>query len=456
MLPPIREDEAGLCLSAEQQFVARVVDNGDSIFFSGPAGCGKSELLRYLVAKQSKRYPNAVFVTAPTGISAVAIGGCTLHSFAGVGIGDLPVADLVRTIKKNKETLARWLVARVLFVDEVSMLERTFFEKLEEVARLVRKKPFAAFGGIQVVLCGDFFQLPPVSAEQDRFCFQSPVWNKVVWASFLLSTVFRQEKPEQVRYLNALREGVVVDGLRALLAERAVDDFAEYEDDEPHDASRVKPITLFTTNADVDALNERKLRRVLADNPGLECHRYEASDCIRLPLQADKLRAQLDKLVVPKRLSLCVGAQVMLLRNYPELDLSNGSMGVVTAIPATGKAHPVVLFESGTSMQVSEVSFDIKEGLRTVASRTALPLRLAYAITIHKSQGMTIDKLRVDLSRVFEAGMVYVALSRARDLSQVDVMGFDPSRVVADEHVKAFYAKIADAKMVRGGYYETM
>lgn len=399
-------------LNTQQRAVLDAVLAGRSVFYTGCAGTGKSFLLRAIVRALPRR---TTWVTAMTGVAALQIGGSTLHSRAGIGLARRAADDLVRFMKR--QTRAAWRDCVVLIIDEVSMLSRALFEKLDAIGRAVRSDA-RPFGGIQLVLCGDFHQLPPVGAGADgEFCFESPMWDAAVPHRYELTEVFRQRDAAFVALLAEVRSGVLSPDAVARLAAL----------DRPLPDGAVEPTRLFPTNGRVDDLNERALGRL----DGETCV-YNALDYAR----TEEARALLGACIAPPSLALKVGAQVMLVRNLDETHV-NGSRGVVVRFHPTS-SMPVVRFLRGDELMMEPQVWEVEgDDGAVVASRTQVPLRLAWAVTIHKSQGLTIDWLDVDLEGTFACGQAYVALSRARSLEGLRVRGFHPACVRTHPSVRA-------------------
>ena len=291
-----------------------------SVFFTGNAGTGKSFLLRAIVQELHRRHSSGVFVTASTGIAAANVGGRTIHSFAGIGLGEDDAATMVRTLKPNAR--ARWRQAQVLVIDEISMLCGVLLDKLDSVGRAVRGQPDKPFGGIQVVLVGDFFQLPPVRLGQDpnvRFCFTARCWNEVVAETFVLSRVYRQRDAQFLAMLDEVRHGTVgpaSERILQLVYQQTVNPPAASTDDDG-----IKPTVLYATNRHVDAQNERELRKLAGD-----AKTFRATD----KGEANARHHLEQNCLAPTVLELKVGAQVMLLKNlHVEDGLTNGTRGVV-------------------------------------------------------------------------------------------------------------------------------
>lgn len=286
----------------QRRVMEAVTERGASVFFTGNAGTGKSYLLRAVVEELNRIHRRSgVFVTASTGIAAANVGGTTLHSFAGIGLGEDDAATMARTLKAKARR--RWCDAKVLVIDEISMLDGRLLDKLDSLARNVRNRPAEPFGGIQLILVGDFFQLPPVRLGQDpdvRFCFATRCWEEVVQETFVLRHVYRQRDTGFLAMLDEVRHGTVGPASQALLekahTQAASRNPKDWNDDE------IKPTRLFSTNRDVDALNERELSQLSG-----KCHKYEARD----QGQGSALRHLQQNCLAPAVLQLKVGAQVV-------------------------------------------------------------------------------------------------------------------------------------------------
>ncbi|WVW80758.1 hypothetical protein I302_102744 [Kwoniella bestiolae CBS 10118] len=469
-----------VALSAEQQKVMQlVVSEGQNIFFTGSAGTGKSVLLRELITNLRKKFasaPDAVAITASTGIAACNIGGVTLHSYGGVGLAIEKPEILVGKLRKNKKAAARWQRTKVLIIDEVSMVEGQMFDKFCKVAQMIRKNP-KPWGGIQIVVTGDFFQLPPVTKgnTMPKFCFEADMWQETIHMSVNLSKVFRQKDPRFIDMLNEMRFGKLTP--QSIQAFRGLSREVRYDD-------AIEPTELFPRREDVDRANQTRLNQLNTDG-----YSYASTDGGHLtdPIQREKL---LSNFMAAKFLELKVDAQVMLIKNMDET-LVNGSMGRVVGFchkpfyfsDSTGKWAPDADLEdvdeeerfkrlklrsayddkaaSGLVKPSPVVRFNVPGGTRDLlvepdnfkvelpsgeiqASRSQLPLILAWAMSIHKSQGQTLDRVKVDLGKVFEKGQAYVALSRATSLEGLQVLGFNPDKVMAHRKVAQWSSQLKD------------
>ncbi|CAK9787080.1 unnamed protein product [Cutaneotrichosporon oleaginosum] len=463
-----------LVLSTEQQEVLKmVVDQGRNIFFTGSAGAGKSVLLREIIKSLHFKYaksPDAVAVTASTGIAACNIGGTTLHSFGGVGLATEEPATLAQKLKRNKKAAARWVRTKALIIDEISMVDADLFDKFNRVGQIMRKRPGVPFGGIQLICTGDFFQLPPVTKNgEPRFCFEATTWSESIHKQVNLSKVFRQKDERFVNMLNEMRFG--------RLTSESIETFRKLDRPIPC-PDGIVPTELFPRREDVDRSNMTRLKNLTTDG-----HRYIAQDggTIQDPQQREKMLANF---MAPPSLELKVDAQVMLIKNIDET-LVNGSMGRVLGfchktefvtdanglwrekgledddasgeglddrlkekllskmrlpIKSTAQPLPVVRFSIPNGgvrdlfVEYDQFKTELPNG-EVQVSRTQLPLILAWAMSIHKAQGQTLERVKVDLTKVFEKGQAYVALSRATSLEGLQVKGFRADKVMAHRKV---------------------
>lgn len=404
-------------LTEEQNRILNAVLSGKNVFFTGSAGTGKSFLLKKII---SALPPDMTMATASTGVAACHIGGITLHQFAGIGLGTGTMERCFQLASRASVTSV-WRKTKHLVIDEISMVDGDFFDKIEAVARHVRRteKPF---GGIQLILCGDFFQLPPVSKNNDRakFCFQSEVWQKCVHFNFELQTVHRQKDAAFVKILNSIRIGRVTDDIAEALKGTAKQKI---------ESNGVLATRLCSHVKEADEINDFQLNELKG-----EIKTYTALD------SDSSMTYTLDQqLPVPGRLILKIGAQVMLLKNINlNSGLVNGARGVVVEFK---NDVPMVQLRSGTRYEAKMEKWTIKTISGALVHRKQIPLKLAWAFSIHKSQGLTLDCIEMCLSRVFDAGQSYVALSRAQSLQSLRILDFDSQQVWANTSVLQFYKK---------------
>ncbi|XP_022056365.2 ATP-dependent DNA helicase PIF1 [Acanthochromis polyacanthus] len=414
-------------LNKEQAAVLSAVLSGKNVFFTGSAGTGKSFLLKRIIGSLP---PKSTFATASTGVAACHIGGTTLHSFAGIGSGSAPLEQCIE-LAQRPGVLQHWTSCRHLIIDEVSMVEAHFFDKLESVARSVRRST-EPFGGIQLIVCGDFLQLPPVSKGKEKasFCFQARSWRKVIQVNMELTEVRRQTDQSFISLLQAVRVGRVTEEVTAKLMKSSY-----------HHIERdgILATRLCTHKDDVELTNENKLQQL----PG-PVKVFEALDSDPVLVKTIDAHSPVSRLI-----QLKVGAQVMLTKNLDVArGLVNGARGVVVAFESGKNGLPRVRFLCGVTEVLKQERWVFKSGGGIYLSRQQLPLKLAWAISIHKSQGMTLDCVEISLARVFESGQAYVALSRARSLEGLRVMDFDPSVVRADPDVLVFYRRLRKERLL--------
>jgi ATP-dependent exoDNAse (exonuclease V) alpha subunit len=388
-----------------------ILKTGANVFLTGPAGSGKTHVLReYLRVLSQHEIP--VGITASTGIAATHMGGVTIHSWSGIGVYDSLSSQDLEEIAKKAFIKNKIEAAKVLIIDEISMLHHYQLDMVDQVTRAIRKNDMP-FGGLQVVVCGDFFQLPPVSRFGEResfFAYHSQAWKEARFNICYLEEQHRQIDKEFTGILNAIRAQTVSEEMMRALWSR-ID--IEGRDD-------IKPTRLHSHNADVDAENDRELEAI----PG-RIHEYKMTSHGNKKLVEGLKKSCLS----PEILRLKVGAQVMFVKNNWEMGYANGTRGTVVECDHEGI---LVRTLDGREIEVPRETWHIDEGDKTLAEIEQYPLRLAWAITIHKSQGMSLDAAHIDLSRSFEKGMGYVALSRVRSLLGLTLAGLNDTALHID------------------------
>lgn len=427
-------------LTTEQALLVNaVIVQRKNVFFTGSGGTGKSFMIGHIKEQLHMLYGGlSVAITATTGRAAFNVGGVTLHSFAGIGLGAESKEVLADKVRRNKVARGRWMTTKVLIIDEVSMMSGALFDKVEYVARKVKQKD-VPFGGIQLILVGDLLQLPPVSTE-DRALrpFQASTWDSCVDVYIRLEKVFRQSDMEFVKALTCIRVGHVDDNVRSFI--KSVSREVKYEDG-------LEPVILYSTRSKADALNTTRLDAIDSDIVTY----YAVDETLRKSQLGSSL---LDQCPAPKVIDLKLNAQVMMVKNSGK-HLVNGTIGTVVGFvrhkeEAYGNKYsnvheriPVVRFTLANGrMYTQPIKREIWETTmpdgQVQCRRNQIPLILAWAITIHKSQSQTIQRLKVDLSGIFETGQVYTALSRAVSPESLEVVGFGENQVVADQEALAF------------------
>jgi ATP-dependent DNA helicase PIF1 len=438
-------------LTEEQRAVFHHLLRGENLFLTGGGGVGKSFLLSVIATELPawrKKWEGRVVnlqMCAMTGCAALLLGhrAKTLHSWSGIGLGKGTVRELFVKIRKNGRAMRNWLSVDMLIIDEVSMLTAELLDNLNALAKMLRKND-RPFGGIQLLLVGDFYQLPPIrkggaeGSGAPLYAFEAECWPEVVPTAYELTVILRQREEAFQRVLMEARRGELSAASCAVLKERW----------EGHNwrAGKIRPTLLFPRRAEVDTINEANFRSLLGRKETYEAKLVlQGKAPIGFDMQGEAfLRAvqQFDSdAPYVTELDLVEEAQVMLIANIePEAGLVNGSRGVIIGFcPATG--NPIVEFMNGRREVIGRHAWPIEE--YHFVSRTQIPLRLAYAFTIHKSQGSSVDCALVDIgSGNFEFGQAYVALSRVRSLEALYIYDFEPRAFRAHPRVKAFYQEM--------------
>ena len=387
----------------DQELALAILLSGRSALLTGAAGTGKTHLLNNFIIQARKR-GKKVSVTATTGLAATHLGGNTIHSWSGIGVSDhLPNNFFERLSKTRRDVISK---TDVLIIDEISMLHDFRLDMIDRVLRTVREND-QPFGGIQLVMSGDFFQLPPVNRPNEQgggFVVYSDAWQELQPAVLYLERQYRQNDERLLEILTALRTGDVRRRhVEALLARTKI---------EPPDGDITE---LHTVNVDVDDINIQKL----AELPGEERSYQQTTTGSKI--YVENLQRSV---LAPENLVIKLGALVMAVKNSPQKLYANGSIGTVVDFePLT--EYPVVEFRDGRRVTMVPDVWELRDGERKRASISQVPLRLAWAITVHKSQGMTLDVAKIDLRKAFVEGMGYVALSRVRDLDNLYLYGIN-------------------------------
>lgn len=395
-----------------QEQALDILKTGANVFLTGEPGAGKTHVINQYIA-WLEAAGLTVAVTASTGIAATHISGMTIHSWSGVGIRDsLSPYDLDQ-ISSKENIVKRAKRAHVLIIDEISMLDGKILDMVDTILRTVRARS-EAFGGLQVVLVGDFFQLPPVTRQGDmmRYAFESSAWEKLRPLVCYITEQYRQEDELLLGLLGSIRRNQIEDDHYTLLQEQTT---IAYE--------HIEPTRLYTHNADVDAVNSAKLKEL----PGAG-KAYTMQGRGRKPL----IEGLMKNCISPERLVLKEDAMVMCTKNNFEAGYVNGTLARVVSFD---EGFPVIEMTDGTRITIKPVTWEIVEEKKIIASIEQLPLRLAWAITVHKSQGMSLDAAEIDLSKAFVYGQGYVALSRVRTLDGLKVLGMHPNALQVDPKV---------------------
>lgn len=401
-----------------------ILKTGANVFLTGEPGSGKTHTVNAYIA-WLRSHGIEPSITASTGIAATHVGGMTVHAWSGIGIADAMTPTLLDTIASKEHVARRLQKAKVLIIDEVSMLSANVLSMVDTVTREVRHEPDLAFGGMQVVLVGDFFQLPPVSRKEASFAFESPAWTKLNPLICYLSEQHRQEDAQFLDILSAIRSGEWDHTHVSLITGRETE-YDSIEEGVPQ---------LFTHNADVDRINAEQLAKL--SGPSKTFTMQGSGSGV---LAQSLMRGCLS----PESLVLKEGAIVMATKNNPAAGYANGTLGIITEFER-GTGYPMMETHDGRVIQIAPAEWAVEEGGKVRAKITQVPLKLAWAVTVHKSQGQSLDAAAMDLSRSFEYGQGYVALSRVRSLSGVHLLGWSENALMVHPRVAALDANLKTA-----------
>lgn len=417
-----------LTLTPSQQGFAKLFFEGRNLCLSGAAGVGKSYLINALFIFLQEQKVSAAR-TATTGVAAFNVGGQTIHSWAGLGLADEDAESIIEKVRKKSKVKERIKATTILFIDEVSMCKADLLDKLNLVMQAIRYS-IAPFGGVQIIASADFLQLAPIwkGDEHKAFAFDARSWKDATIQTFILKEVVRQSDNDFIHLLNAIRIG---DTSNLSLLKSRID--ATF----PQDG--IEPVRIFCKNVDVERVNKERLDQIpspvkifIAKDSGMPHH----IDAFNKNCPASE------------KLELKLGAQVMLLANLDtEAGFVNGSIGLVTAF---GPQGITVKFKHGTiiidhhvwEMKEQEVGMDHRIRYKVVASRTQIPLKCCWSVTTHKAQGSTLDRAIIDMNEAFSSGMVYVALSRVRDLESLSIVDFPTSAIQVNQQCLDFYKNL--------------
>ncbi len=397
-----------------QDRALEILKTGGNVFLTGEPGAGKTYVINQYIA-----YLEAcgvhVAVTASTGIAATHIGGMTIHAWSGVGARDQLSAYDVEAITTKEKIMRRVKKAQVLVIDEISMLDGKLVDMVNIICKTVRQST-EAFGGIQVIFVGDFFQLPPVTRQGDmmRYAFESRGWDDSRPLMCYLTDQYRQEDEMLLGLLQSIRKNDTEEEHFTLLSEQTE---IAYEG--------IEPTKLFTHNADVDNVNAGKLKSL----PG-KSRSFKMSGKGSKQMQAGLAKNCLS----PELLELKEEAMVMCTKNNFEMGYVNGTLGRVVEFDSED-GMPVIETTEGKRIKMEETNWSLAEDNKVLAEVTQIPLRLAWAITVHKSQGMSLDAAEIDLSKAFVYGQGYVALSRVRTLAGLKMLGMSPTALRVDPKI---------------------
>lgn len=440
-------------LSTEQQLAFNKYVKGDNIFITGPGGSGKSALIREIYRHANSKWKD-IYVTALTGCASILL-NCkakTLHSWAGIGLGKGTTESYILKIRKNKFLKAIWKQTDILVIDEVSMFSLKLFDMLNDIGKAIRENS-RPFGGIQLIFSGDFYQLPPVGDKDDidtqRFCFESDNWNIAFNKNnqIQLKKIFRQTDEIYSIILNQIREGKI--------KKRSNDLLLQYVGRELSKNLVAEPTKLFPTKNKVEQININRMSALYSEEKefriryikDLEMSNNEKE--MRRQFSEQDIQLELDflagNLMCEKEMKLKVGAQVMCIINIKsdqgDILICNGSQGIIIDF-CNFTGCPKVKYNNGIEMVMSRYIW-LSDKIPGIGI-SQIPLILSWALTIHKSQGATLDAAEIDVgSGIFECGQTYVALSRVKSLDGLYLTSFDAKRIRINKKVKEYYEALS-------------
>ena len=435
----LRSEVTPMELSEDQLYLFNKYKQGENIFITGPGGCGKSFLLKYIVKDAIER-KQRISTCALTGCAAYLLDckATTVHRWAGIGLANGDDEKIIHNIYFNYRKSINWKNTEILVIDEVSMLSKHLFELLNTIGKTVRKnnKPF---GGIQLIFSGDFYQLPPIGSYKKPntmlFCFESLLWNDTFDTQMELNKIFRQSNEKFIEILHEIRQGIVTKKSCIALQKRM----------NVKSSAQIRPVKIYPIKKTVQTINEREMDK-LTETETIT-YQYKSKyvqpnlNTNTNPPTKTKLKSEekylLKTCLFEETLQLKKGCQVMCIANLDvENGLINGSTGLVVDFV---DKYPIVQFNNGLKTRITyhEWKSDTIQGFGLYQ----IPLILAWAITIHKSQGATLDSAEMDLgSNIFACGQTYVALSRVKDINSLYITSFDPNKIKINHKVRDFYS----------------
>ncbi|MFH0852910.1 MAG: PIF1 family DEAD/DEAH box helicase [bacterium] len=404
----------------KQEEALDILKLGHNVFLTGPAGSGKTYLLNKYVS-YLKRNGIDIAVTATSGLAATHLNGRTIHSWCGMGINNILNEAQINSLREKEYLTSRIEDAKVLIIDEISMLNAERLDLVNTICQAFRQD-LRPFGGIQIILCGDLFQLPPVKKHKDedgRFVIESDIWNNMAIKICYLEEQHRQKDEQFSQLLTDIRSNKTTDETVDILHTRFKESIK----------GNIKPTKLYTHNRNVDAENNSELSKLTEDE-------------VNYQMDSEGVQQLVENLknsycLAPEILRLKIGAVVMFVKNNFSKGYINGTLGKVIGFDEE-EGYPIVETVQGKKIIATPERWVIEDDGRVISSISQVPLRLAWAITVHKSQGMSLDCAEIDLGKTFEYGMGYVALSRVKTLDGIKLVGInDLALKVNQEIIKA-------------------
>ena len=434
--------------TAQQHYVFQKYIYGENVFISGPGGSGKSFLIKEIV-NHCRMVKKKHQVCAMTGCAAMLL-RCqakTVHSWSGIGLAHGDSEQIVRKVVSSKQKSQKWKTVKTLIIDEVSMMSKKLFEILDSIGKEVRNCSHKPFGGIQVIFCGDFFQLPPISrseCDESEFCFQHPLFEQTFPNQVEFTKIFRQLDPVYTKILNQIRKGRI--------SKNSVSTLKKYVNRSIDPASKLIPTRLCPRKKQVERINQEamnkletpvfsfEIQKVVIPNDELDLISQKRMEDCSPECQDFEYNYLLNNINCNYNLELREGAQVMCVANLDvdssDYPIGNGSLGIITEFTSCGL--PVVSFKNGLVKTIGYHDW-ISEDWPGLCIRQ-IPLILSWAMTIHKSQGSSLEMAEIDLgSDIFECGQSYVGLSRIISLDGLYLTNFNPYKIKINLAVKDFY-----------------
>lgn len=413
-------------LNEKQKIAFEYICENKNILITSQAGTGKTFLINYICENLKTKN---IAVTATTGISSILIGGTTIYSYLGIGLGLSSVEELFNQIYlKQKESV--WKIIDILIIDEISMLPATLFDKLNILAKKIRKNQ-NPFGGIQLVLAGDFLQLPVIS---DSFVFNSNCWNECVQHIITLDVIVRQKDLIFKNVLSKMREGIIDEDVKQLLNSRVDKEYS----------SEIKPTKLFCLKKYVEEINTKELFKLKEQKFKF----YQYVGTFKKKTMQNNHFEESKKFFIKNSttqvdIKLCQNSQVMLTYNIDIANsLVNGSRGVVKGF--TKDHNPIVMFQNNIIKVIKEQTWSLFYQQKEVGIFTQIPLKIAYALTIHSCQGLTLDCVEINLSDAFEFGQIYTAISRIKDINNLYLKNINYNKILCHPEALKFYKMLTE------------
>ena len=445
-------------LNEIQSIIFEKYKNEENVFITGPAGSGKSFLIKTIV-NYSEENNKKIQVCALTGCASILLNckATTLHRFAGIGLANKNIEDVLNEVFSKKYKLKNWYHLKCLIIDEVSMMSLKILLILDKIGRKLYNKPDIPFGGLQLIFSGDFYQLPPIKSndtekEASMFCFEHTLWNEIFPQNnqIILKSIFRQDEIEFLKVLKYVRRGKITRTTKETLEKRV---FSVEEIDKLRQENVITIISPY--KKDTDNINTLEYKKLSDDvEKTLYTIKYlKGSRKSELTIESDMHNLVINSnsslkndyeflannIIAYKTLELKIGTHVMCIANISldsDIQIANGSQGIVVGF---NNNLPLVKFNNIIEpILINYYNWNSEVNKNVAVSQ--IPLIYAWAITIHKSQGLSLDAAIMDIgTNIFEYGQTYVALSRVRNLKGLYLSSFDYTKICANPKVKKFY-----------------